>query len=83
VRPTYLVRRQYLAPQAITVAPRRLALPAPATKRSFTSQRAGKPSRFRSGFRPPAKIQEIEFAPDSPLEQAGFELPVPLATVSL
>jgi hypothetical protein len=24
-----------------------------------------------------------EFASDSPLEQAGFELPVPLATVSL
>ena len=28
-------------------------------------------------------LQEIEFAPDSPLEQAGFELPVPLAPVSL
>ena len=24
-----------------------------------------------------AMIQEIEFAPDSPLEQAGFELEVP------
>jgi hypothetical protein len=25
---------------------------------------------------------QVEFAADSPLEQAGFELPVPLATVS-
>jgi hypothetical protein len=26
---------------------------------------------------------QTEFAADSPVEQAGFELPVPLATVSL
>jgi hypothetical protein len=30
-----------------------------------------------NGIRP-----EVRFAPDSLLEQAGFELPVPLATVS-
>jgi hypothetical protein len=28
-------------------------------------------------------IEEVRFAEDSPLEQAGFELPVPLATVSI
>ena|SRR5690348_7721784 len=30
----------------------------------------------RSRFRPPAKIRD-EFAPDSPLEESGFELAVP------
>jgi hypothetical protein len=30
-----------------------------------------------------AMIEEVRFAADSPLEQAGFELPVPLATGSL
>jgi hypothetical protein len=37
----------------------------------------------RSRFRSPAKIQEIEFAPDSPLEESGFEPLVPLATEML
>ena len=30
-----------------------------------------------------AMIQEIEFAPDSPLEEAGFELAVPRRIVTL
>jgi hypothetical protein len=29
------------------------------------------------------RVEEVEFAQDSALEEAGFELPVPLATVSL
>jgi hypothetical protein len=34
-------------------------------------------------LRPLGRAQELRFAFDSPLEGAGFELPVPLAPVSL
>ena len=37
--------------------------------------------RRMSGYE--AIIEEVRFAGDSPVEQAGFELPVPLAPVSL
>ena len=37
----------------------------------------------RASFASATMIQEIEFAPDSPLEETGFEPPVPLATEML
>ena len=42
------------------------------------SSRPRAPGR-RSGCRSPALIEKVRFAPDSPLEGDGFELPVPRA----
>src|SRR5437870_2772351 len=37
----------------------------------------GKPRSFRPGFSPAYVRPKIRFVPDSPLEEDGFELPVP------
>ena len=73
-----------------------LSNPASSTSESTTNRAveavnraAGDSSPFaRPRLGPKAKIPNhdgtrLRFARDSPLEQAGFELPVPLATVSL